>query len=119
MVRDMAVDKAAMRKAAGAAYATATDLADWLVQKLDMPFRDAHAVTGQVVRLAEEKNRPLHRLSLKELQSVEPRITDAVFSVLGVAQSAASRTSYGGTAPINVRKQARRWIKRLAKETAA
>ncbi len=117
MVRDMAVDKAAMRKAAGAAYSTATDLADWLVQKLDMPFREAHAVTGRAVRLAEERNRPLHRLTLEELRSIEPRITAEVYSVLGVSQSVASRVSFGGTAPVNVRRQARRWLTRLRKET--
>ncbi len=116
MVADMEPDKAAMRKAAGAAYSTATDLADWLVQSLDMPFREAHGVTGRVVRSAEEAGRPLHRLTLEELQAIEPRITPEVFSVLGVSQSASSRTSFGGTAPNNVRKQARRWLARLKKE---
>ena len=119
MVGDMEPDKAAMRKAAGAAYSTATDLADWLVQKLDMPFREAHGVTGRVVRAAEQSGRPLHRLTLEELQAIEPRITPEVFSVLGVTQSAASRVSYGGTAPANVRKQARRWLGRLRKEAGA
>ncbi|MEP0323193.1 MAG: argininosuccinate lyase, partial [Bauldia litoralis] len=116
MVADMEPDKAAMRKAAGAAYSTATDLADWLVQSLDMPFREAHGVTGRVVRSAEEAGRPLHRLALEDLQAIEPRITPEVFSVLGVSQSASSRTSFGGTAPNNVRKQARRWLSRLKKE---
>ena len=119
MVRDIAVDKAAMRKAAGAAFSTATDLADWLVQALGLTFRQAHEVTGRIVRLAEERRQPLHRLDLADLRSVEPRITDAVFGVLGVTQSAASRTSHGGTAPQNVRREAKRWLKRLEKEAAA
>ena len=116
MVGDMVPDKAAMRKAAGAAFSTATDLADWLVQALGLTFRQAHEVTGKVVRLAEEKNLPLHRLSLADFRSVEPRINEAVFGVLGVTQSVASRTSHGGTAPLNVRREARRWLKRLEKE---
>lgn len=116
MIRDMEPNKAVMRKAAGAAYSTATDLADWLVQKLDMPFRDAHAVTGTVVQRAEALNRPLHRMALEDLQAIEPRITADVYGVLGVVQSAASRNSYGGTAPANVRKEARRWLKRLNKK---
>ena len=116
MVRDMAPDKAAMRKAAGAGYSTATDLADWLVQNLGLPFRQAHEITGRIVRLAEETKRPLHKLALAEMQTVEPGIGAAVYSVLGTAESAASRTSYGGTAPVNVRREARRWLARLARE---
>ena len=115
MVRDMEPDKAAMRKAAGAGYSTATDLADWLVRELGMPFREAHEVTGRAVSLAEATRRPLHRLTLEELQSIDPRITADVYSVLSVTQSVASRTSFGGTAPVNVRKQARRWLTRLQK----
>jgi argininosuccinate lyase len=116
MVRDMQVDKVAMRRAAGAAYATATDLADWLVLHLGMPFREAHEVTGRIVRLAEDRGRSLPKLTLDDFQGIEPRITAAVYSVLGVSQSVASRRSYGGTAPINVRREARRWRTRLAKE---
>jgi argininosuccinate lyase len=116
MVRDMSVDRARMRKAAGAGYATATDLADWLVRALGLPFREAHHVTGRIVAIAAERNAPLEKLPLETLQSVEPRITDDVFSVLGVDKSVKSRTSYGGAAPENVRKQARRWLKQLAKE---
>jgi argininosuccinate lyase len=116
MVRDMTPDKAAMRKAAGAGFSTATDLADWLVQTLGLTFRQAHEVTGRIVRLAEERRVPLHRLSLAEMRGVEPKISDAVFGVLGVARSVASRTSHGGTAPQNVRREARRWLTRLAKE---
>ncbi len=117
MVRDMEPDAAAMRKAAGASYATATDLADWLVRALGLPFRKAHEVTGRIVALAEEKGLPLHKLALADMQAVEPRITDEVYAVLGVAQSVKSRTSFGGTAPQNVRREARRWLARLARET--
>jgi argininosuccinate lyase len=118
MVRDMEPDKAAMRRAAGAAFSTATDLADWLVQALGLTFRQAHEVTGRIVRLAEERRAPLHRLSLAEMRAVEPRITQAVYGRLGVSQSVTSRTSSGGTAPQNVRREARRWLKRLGKEQA-
>ena len=119
MVRDMTPDKAAMRKAAGAGFSTATDLADWLVQTLGLTFRQAHEVTGRIVRIAEERRVPIHRLSLAELRSVEPKISDAVFGVLGVSHSVASRTSHGGTAPQNVRREARRWLARLGKEREA
>lgn len=115
MVRDMQPDLKAMKKAAGFGYATATDLADWLVRVLKMPFRDAHHVTGRLVGIASEKKVGLEKLSLAEMQAVEPKITEAVFAVLGVDQSVKSRVSYGGTAPANVRKQARRWLKQLAK----
>ncbi|CAN2534593.1 Argininosuccinate+lyase [Methylocapsa aurea] len=115
MVRDMSVDRPRMRKAAGAGYATATDLADWLVRALGLPFREAHHVTGRIVGIAAERNVGLEKLPLESMQEVEPRITEDVFSVLGVEKSVKSRTSYGGTAPENVRKQARRWLKQLAK----
>ncbi len=118
MVRDMEPDVAAMRKAAGASYATATDLADWLVRALGMPFRKAHEVTGRIVALAENRGLPLHKLALGDMQGVEPTITEEVYSVLGVVQSVKSRTSLGGTAPANVRREARRWLARLAKEAA-
>jgi argininosuccinate lyase len=106
MIRDMTVNEAAMRRAASAGFATATDLADWLVRKLGVPFRNAHHVTGALVRLAEQKGCGLAELPLAAMQSVEPRITPDVFSVLGVDASVASRTSFGGTAPDNVRKAA-------------
>ena len=115
MVRDMQPDLKVMKKAAGLGYATATDLADWLVRVLKMPFRDAHHVTGRLVGIASEKKVGLEKLSLAEMQAVEPQITEAVFAVLGVDQSVKSRVSYGGTAPANVRKQARRWLKQLSK----
>ena len=116
MVRDMVPNTPAMKKAAGSGYATATDLADWLVRTLKMPFRDAHHVTGKIVGLAAAQKKDIEKLSLAEMQSVEPRITDAVFDVLGVTKSVKSRTSYGGTAPANVRAQAKRWLKQLDKE---
>jgi argininosuccinate lyase len=118
MVRDMEPQPKAMKKAAGSGYATATDLADWLVRSLKMPFREAHHVTGHIVGIAAGRGLGLERLSLADLQGVEPRITAEVFEVLGVERSVKSRTSYGGTAPAEVRKQARRWLARLAKEQA-
>jgi argininosuccinate lyase len=110
MARDMRVNRERMKSAAGAGYATATDLADWLVRRLNMPFREAHHVTGRVVALAEGRGVGLEALTLADLHSVEPRITDEVFGVLGVENSVASRTSYGGAAPANVRKAAQSWL---------
>ena len=80
-----------------------------------MPFREAHHVTGRIVALAAEHGVALEKLKLEDMQSVEPRITEEVFGVLGVERSVKSRTSYGGTAPANVRKQARGWLKRLGR----
>ena len=102
-----------MKAAAGAGYATATDLADWLVRTLKMPFREAHHVTGRIVAKAAEAGVPLHKLPLAEMRKIEPRITKTVFDVLSVERSVASRTSFGGTAPKNVRAQAQKWLKRL------
>jgi len=110
MVRDLTPDRKAMKKAAGSGYATATDLADWLVRSLKMPFRNAHHVTGKIVGLASAKNIGLEKLSLAEMQSVEPKITADVFTVLGIEKSVRSRTSFGGTAPSNVKREARRWL---------
>ena len=111
MVRDMEPNKDIMKAAAGSGYATATDLADWLVQNLKMPFRDAHHVTGRIVALAEKKSCSLSELSLEDMQSISSGITKAVFKVLTVEASVASRTSFGGTAPVNVRRAAKRWLK--------
>jgi argininosuccinate lyase len=113
MVRDIEPDVARMKKAAGEGYATATDLADWLVRTLNIPFRQAHHITGTIVAEASRAGLPLHRVPLEHMQKVEPRITDDVFKVLSVDRSVQSRTSYGGTAPKNVRLQAKRWLKRL------
>ncbi|THD48595.1 MAG: argininosuccinate lyase [Bradyrhizobium sp.] len=113
MIRDLTPDAKRMKAAAGAGYSTATDLADWLVGALGLPFREAHHVTGRIVALAAERGVGLEKLTLGEMRSVEPRITDAVFAVLGVERSVRSRTSFGGTAPANVKKQAKAWLKRL------
>ena len=117
MVRDCTPDLVRMKAAAGAGFSTATDLADWLVRSLAMPFREAHHVTGRLVGLAAEKGAGLEDLSLAEMQTAEPRITQDVFAVLGVENSVASRTSYGGTAPENVEAQARRWLALLGRGT--
>jgi argininosuccinate lyase len=116
MVRDLVPDEGRMKLAAGEGYATATDLADWLVRTLKMPFRDAHHVTGRIVGLAARQGVALHELPLREMQAVEPKITAAVLDVLSVESSVKSRTSFGGTAPKNVRAQAKAWLKRLEKE---
>jgi argininosuccinate lyase len=117
MVTDLEPDTARMKKAAGEGYATATDLADWLVQTLKLPFREAHHVTGRIVAAASEANVPLHRLPLEAMQKIESRITDDVLKALSVTNSVASRTSFGGTAPKNVRSAAKRWLRILDKET--
>ncbi len=118
MVDDMEPVPDAMRAAADQGYATATDLADWLVRVLKLPFREAHHVTGRIVAEAESQSLPLEKLSLKAMQAVERRITNDVFSVLSPEKSVSSRKSYGGTAPQNVRKMARSWLKRLEKGLA-
>jgi argininosuccinate lyase len=116
MARDLVPDEARMKAAAGEGYATATDLADWLVRTLKMPFRDAHHVTGRIVALASKQGVPLHELPLKAMQEVEQRITAEVLGVLSVESSVKSRTSFGGTAPKNVTAQAKGWLKRLEKQ---
>jgi argininosuccinate lyase len=116
MVADLEPDLKAMKRAASTGHSTATDLADWLVLNLGLPFREAHHITGKIVALAESKGLDLKKLPLSDLKSVEGRITQDVFSALDVAGSVKSRTSYGGTAPANVKREARRWIKRLEKE---
>jgi argininosuccinate lyase len=114
MVADLRPDTARMRAFAGAGFATATDLADWLVRTLRLPFRDAHHVTGRLVALAEGRGVDLAGLALADMQAIEPRITQDVFSVLTVEASVASRRSYGGTAPELVAEQAARWLAALA-----
>ncbi|MEO1694686.1 MAG: argininosuccinate lyase, partial [Pseudomonadota bacterium] len=108
-----------MRQAAGSGFSTATDLADWLVRELGLPFRDAHHVTGTLVAKAEQKACGLEDLTVGDMQAVEPRITADIFKVLGVDNSVRSRTSFGGTAPQLVRKSARSWRRRLEKGRAA
>jgi len=113
MVRDMSANRAVLEQAAAAGFSTATDLADWLVRALGLPFREAHHVTGALVKLAEAKGRDLPELTLGEMQAIHPGISQEVFGVLGVHNSVASRTSYGGTAPNQVRAQIARWKERL------
>jgi argininosuccinate lyase len=113
MVDDLEPDQAAMRRAADQGYATATDLADWLVRVLGLPFREAHHAVGRIVALAESKGVALENLDLADMHEVHPDITAEVFKVLSVENSVASRTSFGGTAPANVRREAEAWLKRL------
>jgi len=114
MVRDMSPDVDRMRAAAGLGYSTATDIADWLVRKLGMPFRQAHHVTGRVVALAASRAIELEVLTLDDLRSIEPKFDEDVLNFIGVDRSVASRTSYGGTAPANVAAQVALWRGRLA-----
>lgn len=116
MMADLEPDAAVLKRAAGSGFSTATDLADWLVRRLGIPFREAHHVTGRIVAIAAARNTTLDKVTLAEMQGVHAAITDEVFSVLSVAKSVASRVSHGGTAPKNVRAQAKRWMARLAKE---
>ncbi len=113
MVGDMVPNAARLREAAGSGFSTATDLADWLVRTLNLPFREAHHVTGALVRVAEDRGVDLPDLTLGEMRAVHAGITEAVFEVLGVDNSVASRVSYGGTAPAQVRAQIRRWREAL------
>ncbi|WP_372616700.1 argininosuccinate lyase [Falsiroseomonas sp.] len=114
MVRDMQPQVGRLAEAAGAGFSTATDLADWLVRDLKMPFRDAHHATGKLVAKAEQIGVDLAGLTIGEMQAVEPRIHEGVFGVLSVAASVRSRTSHGGTAPANVAAMAAEWKERLA-----
>jgi len=113
MVRDMTPDLKRMKAAAGAGYSTATDLADWLVRERRIPFREAHHISGRIVAAAAARRVPLEKLPLAEMQTIDSRIDATVFGVLGVVRSVKSRASYGGTAPANVRRQARQWVARL------
>jgi argininosuccinate lyase len=116
MVGDMEPDLARMKAAAADGFSTATDLADWLVRVLKLPFREAHHLTGRIVAEAAKAGVALDKLPLKAMQAIEPRISKAVFGVLSVENSVTSRKVYGGTAPNSVRAQARRWLKRLNKK---
>jgi len=117
MVQDMEPNPERMGAAAGAGFSTATDLADWLVRALDLPFRQAHHITGQAVKRADQLGVGLSDMPLQALQAIDPRITAEVFGVLTPEASVASRTSYGGTAPVRVREQIGRWKALLQKET--
>ncbi|MCG6904567.1 MAG: argininosuccinate lyase [Rhodobacter sp.] len=113
MLRDLTANTAALEAAAATGFSTATDLADWLVRSLNLPFREAHHITGALVAMAEARGCDLPELPLADMQSVHGGITGAVFDVLGVHNSVASRTSYGGTAPVRVREQVARWKETL------
>ena len=114
MVTDMTANRDGLAAAAGSGFSTATDLADWLVRVLGLPFRDAHHITGSLVALAESKGCDLPDLGLEDLQSAHADITSDVFDVLGVENSVNSRVSYGGTAPLRVREQVARWKELLS-----
>ena len=116
MLQTITFHPEAMRTAAAKGFSTATDLADWLVRELGLPFRDAHHVTGQLVAAAEAKRVDLADLSLSDMQQAHAGITEAVFDVLSVEASASSRTSYGATSPIRVAEQVAQWKRRLRME---
>ena len=109
MIKDMTANRDELRTAAASGFSTATDLADWLVRELGLPFREAHHITGSLVARAESKSCDLPDLTLADMQSVHAGITEGVFDVLGVENSVASRMSYGGTAPARVREQVAHW----------
>jgi len=113
LVGDIQMHRKKMEQAAGGGFATATDLADWLVREAGKTFREAHHISGSLVRLAEEKGLDLDQLSLEQMQQQEPNINAQVFDVLSPQNSVKSRTSYGGTAPSQVRYQIENWKKRL------
>ncbi|RSS44148.1 argininosuccinate lyase [Streptomyces sp. WAC08241] len=117
MIGDMKPRAAEMRAAAGAAHATATDLADWLTRELGMPFREAHHITGRLVRLADEHARSLAELSLEDMRGVDERIHEGVFTVLGVEDSVHSRRSLGGTSPECVEREVEEWRARVGRSS--
>lgn len=119
MIEDLEPNVDRLQAAASGGFSTATDLADWLVRVLNLPFREAHHVTGAIVAEAEKQGLRLDQLPLETMQAIEKRITPDIFEVLSVENSVESRTSYGGTAPTNVRKMARKWIKSLEKTDMA
>jgi argininosuccinate lyase len=109
MVADMVPNRERMRVSAAAGFSTATDIADWLVREVNIPFRDAHHITGQIVALAEQKNTGLEGLTIEDFKFIDQRIDSRIHKVLTVEASVAARKSYGGTAPANVLIQAARW----------
>ncbi len=116
MIGDIEINRQNMAKAAGSGFSTATDLADWLVREIGLPFRDAHHITGSAVAMAEKKGCELDGLGLDDLQTLEPKINKGIFDVLSVENSVKSRTSFGGTAPANVKKQVAFWREKLQGE---
>jgi argininosuccinate lyase len=113
----MVPNRERMRASASAGFSTATDVADWLVRELNIPFRDAHHITGQIVALAEQKNCGLEGLTIEDFKFIDGRIDSRIHKVLTVEASVAARASYGGTAPANVLAQAARWKSALTGET--
>ena len=118
MVGDLTVNRAKMREAASSGFSTATDVADWLVRVANVPFREAHHITGRLVALAEERGIGLESLTIEDFKSVDARVDSRIHKVLGVENSVRSRVSYGGTAPDNVLEQAARWREALTGEAA-
>ena len=116
VIQTMQVNREALEEAASSGFSTATDLADWLVRELNLPFREAHHITGEIVKICELKKCSLSSLALEDMQNIEPRITKSVFNVLSVQNSVSSRSSLGGTAPEQVIKQVLRWKKILNEE---
>ena len=116
IIQTMQVNREALEEAASSGFSTATDLADWLVRQLNLPFREAHHITGEIVKICELKKCSLSSLALEDMQNIEPRITKSVFNVLSVQNSVSSRSSLGGTAPEQVIKQVLRWKKILNEE---
>jgi argininosuccinate lyase len=113
MVGDLTVERERMRSAAASGFSTATDIADWLVREANVPFREAHHITGRIVALAEQRGIGLDALTIEDFKAIDPRIDNRIHEVLSVENSVRSRKSYGGTAPDNVRMQAARWKERL------
>jgi argininosuccinate lyase len=113
MIADFTIDKVKMQAAAEVGFPTATDLADWLVRVLKKPFREAHHITGSIVKRAEEMNVALDKVPLAEMQKIEPGIMQDVFSVLTLEASVNSRMSLGGTAPARVKEQLFFWREKL------
>jgi argininosuccinate lyase len=113
MMADLTANRENLERAAASGFSTATDLADWLVRTLGLPFREAHHITGALVKRAEDRGCDLPDLTLDDMQAVHAAITEAVYDVLGVHNSVASRTSYGGTAPVQVRAQIARWKEKI------
>jgi argininosuccinate lyase len=118
MVGDLVVERERMRASAAAGFATATDMADWLVREANIPFREAHHITGQAVALAEQKGCGLDALTIEDFKLLDPRLDSRVYKVLSVEASVKSRNSYGGTAPANVLAQAARWHELLTGKPA-
>jgi argininosuccinate lyase len=118
MIGDLRVNRERMHASASAGFSTATDMADWLVRQANIPFREAHHITGRIVALAEEKGCGLEGLTIEDFKTIDQRIDSRIHKVLSVEASVASRKSYGGTAPENVAAQAARWREILTGETA-